>query len=311
MAGLFQRKGWQTFGVVTNLNVGPEIGMDRGFDRFQVFRKDDAAKVADTILSWEKEINAPEPAFVYLHFMDPHVPYQKRLPWYEKPSSPLGENAARYDSEISFVDQHLARILKHFGWAKDAILVVVSDHGEEFGDHGGKGHEFQLHGELNRVLMMLRIPGKETPSLIEANVSLVDVLPTLLALTGQEVPGGLDGMSLLPLLLERPWAAAGFSARPIFSHRLRLAPAPQHLWSVTEGHRKLIFDPKGNHYYDLSVDRQEQNNLWPGRKEEVQDLVLKLESFRARGFRTVEKVRVDDAETSALLQALGYVEDEE
>ncbi len=311
MAELFKEAGWSTFGIVTNLNVGPEIGMDRGFDRFQLYRKDDASKVEETVFSWAEEIASSEPAFVYLHFMDPHVPYQKRAPWYAKPDSPLGEPVARYDSEISFLDEHLANIFGHFGWAEDAIVVIVSDHGEEFGDHGGSGHEFQLYSELNRVLMMVRIPGQDTPSFVEANVSLVDVLPTLLALSGVEVPGGLDGMSLLPLLLDRRWAAAAFHSRPVFSHRLKLSPAPQHLWSVIEGNRKLIFGPEGTELYNLDTDWKEQDNRWPEHNAEVEDLVRKLEAFRSRGFRVVEKVRVGGKEISTLLQALGYIEDEE
>ena len=163
------------------------------------------------LAEWDEELDSDGPNFVYLHFMDPHKPYNKREPWYEKQSQKMADSAARYDSEISYLDQQLQAILEKYGWHENGALAVLSDHGEEFGDHGGEGHEFQLHSELNRVLMMIRPINKlQKPRTIAANVSIVDLLPTLLADSAIEVPSGLDGQSLLSLMNDQPYAEMGF-----------------------------------------------------------------------------------------------------
>ena len=74
-----------------------------------------------------------------------------REPFFVEPSDPaLGPQAA-YHSEIRYVDQYIERLYEHFAWDENTLLVVLSDHGEEFGDHGQHGHLFSLHRELTQV----------------------------------------------------------------------------------------------------------------------------------------------------------------
>jgi arylsulfatase A-like enzyme len=312
MAESFKAAGYQTFGIATNLNIGSEIGFDRAFDEWKLFRKDDARKVGEQIQEWKEKINGEKPSFVYLHFMDPHMPYNKREPWYEKKKNKLEDSAAKYDSEIHFLDQEIEKILTSFGWDKDGLLVLVSDHGEEFGDHGGTGHEFQLHSELNRVLFTFRPPGGIESRNIYTNVSVVDILPTTLAAAGLIVPPGLDGQSVLSLIQGQKDAPLAFANRTLFAHRLRLVPKPEHLWAAIRGPWKLILSEDGIELFHHIDDLGESQDLADENPDVVKRMLKELREFQEKGFRSVEKKSIaPDASLIKELEALGYFEEEE
>lgn len=84
---------------------------------------------------------------------------------------------------------------RHDLWDR-TLLIVTSDHGEEFGEHGGAIHSRTCYGEVTRVPLIVRIPG-ESPQRIQARVALLDIAPTLLELLGGDPPDvRLDGQSL-------------------------------------------------------------------------------------------------------------------
>jgi arylsulfatase A-like enzyme len=310
MPQLFSAAGYRTWGIATNLNVGPEIGLDRGFDRFEQIRKGDAAEVAAQMGEWRDDLLAPgAPDFVYLHFMDVHEPYHKREPWYEKQRGTVQEMRERYDSELRYLDEQLRGLYEDFGWAEDTLLVVISDHGEEFREHGQMGHEFTLYDELNRIVLLVRPPGGMEGRRVPTSVSLIDVLPTTLALAGVEVPPGLEGMSLAPLIQGQRDAPAAFERRTLFAHRFQVLPEPLHLWAAVRGSEKLIAGPSGMELYDLAADPGEQQDLFGASPERAEALRQALAEFRQRGFRQVEKVEVvADEALSAELAELGYLE---
>lgn len=115
---------------------------------------------------------------------------------------------ALYDGEIRFTDANLARILERVAARRadrQQLVVIVSDHGEEFFEHGGKGHQSSLYEELVRVPMIWRWPGHLKPdTLIHDPVRLVDVMPTLLAAAGVQDPPPMQGRNLLPLFTGAP-----------------------------------------------------------------------------------------------------------
>jgi len=312
----FRAAGFDTFGVATNLNVGPEIGLDRGFDRFAQLRKGDAAAVAAKLGEWRGELEPDDrPDFVYLHFMDVHEPYRKREPWYEKQRGTVHEMKARYDSELRYMDEQIRALHDAYGWHENTLLVVVSDHGEEFREHGQMGHEFTLYGELNKVVMMVRPPGGMEGRVVDTNVSLIDVMPTTLAMAGVEVPPGLEGMSLAPLIQGQKDAPAAFRRRTLYAHRFQVLPEKRHLWAAVHERQKLIFGPGGAELYDLDADPGELQNLLDpaagGGDELAAELRARLEAFRSRPIRQTEKVEVrDDPDLAGELSELGYVHDE-
>jgi arylsulfatase A-like enzyme len=350
----FRDLGYATVGLASNINIGSEIGFDRGFDRFI---RDNANKhggvrgglgaaaelVEDTFCSalgvngfrpyvgtardfrarlddWEAELEAAAPYFLYLHLNDAHQPYVRRYPYFRGAVDVSGDPAqqrienhrANYESEISYMDAQIEKIF-HMAFRDDnTLFVVLSDHGEEFGDHGKVGHMRGLYSELNRVVMTIHGPGQgiRAARIADVNVSLIDVLPTLLDLVGAPVPTGMDGRSLVPLLRGDAHAVPlkqELSRRVLFAHR---RGAGEWLAAV-DGPWKLIRG-KGepSQLFNLQTDPLESTNLF-SQEEAIANRLNALlvpfddESFWKRGdVSTVEAGKALEEQ----LRALGYVQ---
>lgn len=306
--------GYGTFGVASNINIGEQLGFDRGFDRFERMIKDDAEVLAQRVLSWREELDAG-PSFLYLHFNDVHKPYHARDPWYAEHEDDLEDLVARYDSEITYLDGWIEHLHDELGWDEDTVVMLVSDHGEEFRDHGKLGHGYSLYRELNQVLMMIALPGA-LASRVDAHVSLVDVLPTLLDAAGFQPFEYAQGTSLLPLV--RGDTEAEFERRTLFAHRIRgKDPAPLYerkpVWSAIRGRWKLIRRDReaGIELYDLHEDPGELRDLAGERPELVEELSHALATFEERTERLEgERVEVQvDSELFEHLRELGYADD--
>ena len=146
--------GYATFGMASNLNIGDDMGFSRGFDEFRLDLKASADDFVEQLKTWEKRLQQSEPFFLYFHLNDVHEPYEGRAPYYQKRRGWLEDRRARYLSEIGYLDEHLREVYETLASAEDTIWVVLSDHGEEFHDHGGLAHFTSLYMELNRVVMM-------------------------------------------------------------------------------------------------------------------------------------------------------------
>lgn len=325
---LFQAAGYRTFGLATNVNIGPEIGFDRGFDHFERLADMDknaspgAEVIRGKLSEWQSNLRASGPNFVYLHFMDPHGPYNERDPWFERNTARVETTReAAYDSEISYLDAALEDLFAEMGWAEDAIVVVVSDHGEEFKEHGHIGHSPTLYNELLRVLAMIHAPVLGVgPGRIEANISLIDMVPTLCALAGVETSENLPGLNLSALLLDQSREAAlsdeaalseELEQRLLFAHReLDSTDESQALWAVIRGSWKLIRGPEGSLLFESLSDPLDQVD----RREENQDLAESLEGTldlfaESASWGEGERGSLEiDAEVLERLGKLGYVE---
>jgi len=303
---LFRSLGYRTFGVSDNPNVSEAQGFAAGFDRFENFSYAGADRVNAVLASWQAEIAEAKPWFVYLHYMDPHQPYHARRPWH-RPSPAKDRHAvsgAAYDSEIGWVDAHLREAFERLAVDASTLVVFTADHGEEFGEHGGGGHRFKLYSELTRIPLFLHHPGV-TPRRVRANVSIVDLLPTLRSLLGlpaSEQDAGIDLTSLY---------AAGdelSEKRTIFASRTTGMAWKR---AVVRGPYKLILTkPGGTELYDLESDPGEQTNLAGERPALARELLRSSGDFRASarrwdGSRTTVEVSEEDLRR---LEELGYVD---
>ena len=145
--------------LAANINIGGAIGFDRGFDRFERMRRASAADVDVRPQQWMSERVEDQPLFVYLHFNDVHAPYKSQSPWFTPHSDRLENIKARYDSEISYVDDTLRKMFERFGWLDgDTVVAVLSDHGEEFEEHSQVGHHVTLYRELVQILTLFYAP---------------------------------------------------------------------------------------------------------------------------------------------------------
>jgi arylsulfatase A-like enzyme len=307
--------GYATFGIATNLNVGRKLGFARGFERFEHKRRASAEDVVATVRGWRAEIEQRRPYFLYLHFNDVHEPYDGRPEFGYLPVDDPLRDVAAYDSEIRYLDHWLEELFDVMGWADAAhttAVTVVSDHGEEFMDHGGVGHGFTLHSEVNDVLMMLAMPGISAGIRVSEPVSLVDVVPTLLDAAGLDPLDAGSGRSLLPLSRGREQRGI---ERAVFAHRTRGPKDPGYttakpLWAVVDGPWKLLHDEGSGStsLYDVLSDPRETHDVAGEHPEVVRRLREKLDTFRGNAVtRAGPKVEVlVDRELLSELEELGY-----
>ncbi len=191
----------------------------------------------------------PRRAFVWVHYFEPHEPYD--LHPGVRPDATAVE---RYDGEVSFVDGEIARLLDYLAKTRpNAIVAFTADHGEEFGEHGGRYHGTTLYEEQVHVPLFIATPGLPARA-VDGPVALVDVAPTLLALAGITPSAKMRGQDL------GPWLSAK-GADPA-----RLGPAFAEIGSrklIAVGSDRLICDVARDtcELYDLAADPEERRNL--------------------------------------------------
>jgi arylsulfatase A-like enzyme len=334
--------GYHTFGVTDNPNIGKELGFDHGFERFVCFQatrsngmKPDSEQVTATVREWSAEIRAAEPWFLYLHFMDPHSPYEKKAPFYRAPGSAgdgtsappfppervargftperLAEESAAYDSEIRFLDQEIEKVFAALGVGEDTVVVFLADHGEEFGDHGGIGHDPQLYSELTHIPLFVHVPGIP-PRRERENVSQVDLLPTLRDLMQSPRNEQSAGTSLRALLE----AGQPLAERTLFSMRhgraavLRGAISGDHKYIVTDFDARFGKPPLCE-LYDLAQDPQEKTNLVEGEGALGAELDARLRAQEANAPKWSAGAQAYNLAPELLrkLQELGYAGEDE
>jgi choline-sulfatase len=213
LAEVLHGAGYTTAAFVSNPNILPVFGFERGFDRFvpvdihEVVNRAD--RVNDAVFSFLDEEREDGPLFLYIHTMDPHWTYSPPAP-YEAifaptdgaSATPIRTERGRYDGEIAFNDRQFRRLLAGLrarNGDRDAIVVLISDHGEEFLDHGGRVHGKTLFQEQLRVPLAIRLPGRhQAGRVVDAPVRTFDLLPTVCDLLRLPVPGAIDGESLAP-----------------------------------------------------------------------------------------------------------------
>jgi arylsulfatase A-like enzyme len=311
---LSRAAGYRTFGVADNPNIGKELGFDRGFERFECFLEQGSELVTAKLGEWSAEVRASAPWFVYLHYMDPHFPYQRREPYYRAPPSdePLALDSAAYDSEIRFLDREIEQAFALLGVDEETVVVFLADHGEEFGDHGGKGHDPTLYSELTRIPLFIHVPGV-APRRERAPVSQIDLLPTLRDLLRAPRSEQDAGWSLRELL-ER---GEPLGERTLFGMRrdkastLRSAIAGDHKYIVRDFDAALERPPV-RELYDLAHDPREKANLAEREAALGAELDARLRAHEAgsRKWRAGAQTYELSPELLHKLQELGYAGDD-
>lgn len=238
----------------------------------------------------------------------------------------LSYEKAWYDGSIRHLDDNLGRILDGFeqhGLKEDALLAVISDHGEEFLEHGQHWHGLTVYGEMANVPMVFWGRGVPQGVVVEDTVQALDLLPTMAEFAGLEVPPRAQGRSLVPLVdLEGGGEAAAKRLPPAFTERpLREGldgPGTYASYSVVEGGFKLIWnlEPPDSvpefELYDHVKDRLNQQDIAADHPEVVERLAARLRDWRA----WAEEQRLDEASSQADLSAeeleqlrsLGYID---
>jgi membrane-anchored protein YejM (alkaline phosphatase superfamily) len=224
--------GYDSYAFVANGNVGSAVGFNQGYKKFFRFReriKEDPVNihvrsnlVNETLLKFIQQLEHTSNNFIYVHYVDPHAPYIPGEKHFSKDNKmtftidffrsmanrPLSGDERRnalpeminaYDDEILYNDKmigHLIQTLKEKNMYSNSIIIITSDHGEEFYEHGGLSHGKTLYEEQLKVPLIIRLPGNIHKTIDEI-ANQVDIVPTILSLLKISIPEHIDGISLL------------------------------------------------------------------------------------------------------------------
>jgi len=295
-------EGFYTAAAVGGAPLSSAYPASRGFvsfdDRFTDPRnaeglERDAGLVVRSALEQLKQ-RGERRAFIWVHFFDPHAPYE--------PPSPYRERFADdpYQGEIARVDAAIAELLAgvEATLPRDELLIaVVADHGESLGDHGEPTHGFFIYDPTTRVPMILAgAGGVPQGGVVASPVSTVDLVPTVLDLLGLEAPADLDGQRL-------DLSGTDLRDEPIYLETE--LPARQYGWSglrgAVDGWNKYIDAPRAE-LYDLKRDPDESFNELQHRPALAGELQLWLDEIGGAEIAPARAPRPDPR-----LLSLGYV----
>jgi arylsulfatase A-like enzyme len=225
---ILKENGYNTFGAASNLHLSKKLGFARGFNNFKCLFFQPAPFVNKIINSWENEIKKSDKFFIWAHYIDPHIPYSAKSPWIEKYASKeqtqklslfrkstkklnelipalekdpqaLSNLIALYDSEINFVDSYVGELIQKFSSDNNTLVIITSDHGEGFLEHGLLDHGKSLYSEEINIPLIIKLPKQMSSKSIEQQVSLLDVMPTVLSLLNLPIPEQALGKPLIAL----------------------------------------------------------------------------------------------------------------
>jgi len=335
-AAWLRERGFATLGIVNSRWLEARSGLDRGFAHHhwveENVRRREPSSVGEIAAAW-LSLDPPEPFFLFLHLYDLHSDYSS-LPSYERmfktPYAGRIDGSTRqlraireghlklrkgdvaqlrnlYAAGIRQLDDVLARlvrVLEEQGLTERTFLVLTSDHGEEFREHGSVLHGRTQFDEVLRVPLVFVGPGLPAGVRVREPVSLVDVMPTALALLGQPAPAAVDGVDLSPL-----WEGSGASLgeRFLFGEADWRNEEDGSLRWVRQGSFKLIHDRRNGErrLYDLIHDPREQVNVLAEHPKIADELWAALEEF-ASGARASDGDTWLSTEDLERLRALGY-----
>jgi arylsulfatase A-like enzyme len=330
---VFQKAGFRTGGFFRNGWVGGNFGFGRGFDVYirpgpterQATRRKSHAEHQITGTDYDAvaaalefiRANKNERFFAYLHLMDVHQYL------YEEQSALFGSQYGdAYDNAIHWTDRNIGMLFKgmqDIGVLEKTLVVIASDHGEAFYEHGGEGHARNLYTEVTRVPVIISPPFNLPGGVkVEPWVRNLDIWPTVLDLLGLPAMPTAQGQSLVPAIeksargeaidgaapapdyafLNRVWGRVNVASRPTVSY-------------ATDGMR-LITDLCGvmdTELYDLKADPGEKTNLAAKQPERVAAIRALLDAQVAEDEKNqaqTTEVKLDDLRLEQL-RALGYV----
>lgn len=315
--------------------------------------------IYEQIRRWIKERNSSMPFFIFANMNTAHSPYDPPTRYLSRHASTtnfrmtkkLRNLAARdgyrymarqmevtedefgrleylYDGEITYLDEllgHLFIFLQATDLLEDTVILLLADHGENFGDHGLMYHQFCLYDSLIRIPMIWHYP-RTIPhgERISTLASILDVMPSMLrwAALPPESYSAAQGTSLFPgppsiPHEDRNFVIAEYQAPPgVFNYFRRMTPNFDHsvyekgYKSIRTPHYKYIVSSKGNEeLYDLAKDPKEQHNVVNGFREEADKLRQTLfKTVRDFGNeRGAKSSKEEDGATIQQLKALGYL----
>jgi arylsulfatase A-like enzyme len=357
LAEVLRDAGFHTAAFLGSFALDARFNFDQGFEHFDADfdvlvgpgRVDQnqrrAAAVSDAVRAYLDRAGVPEHLFLFVHYFDPHMPYDPPPPYdrlygphaggipiAQHPALASGawtENARRhlrdYAGEVSYLDHQFGRLLDDLaqrGILEQALLVVTSDHGETM--RAEAEHQFD-HGwyatqEELRAVGIIRLPhGQPGGMRLDLPVASIDIVPTILGFLGLPAPARRDGTAIDLHTLSGIAASRtrfGEACKPWHAEQDGIWYNNRKARCVREGPHKYILTPylSAEELFDLSRDPDERTNLLALRNADARAraaaLRRKLEDWTAtQRPRSTHFDRQRYLDTVHKLQALGYLED--
>jgi choline-sulfatase len=302
LAERLRQSGYATAAFVSGYPLRAPFGLDRGFDVYddhlpvgeQGWLERPAEATARAAGDWLDK--ARSPWFLWVHFYDPHDPYEPPRAFWQP--GPRG----RYDGEVAYVDFAIGelrkRLARHTG---PRLTVLTADHGEGLNEHGEAGHGFFVYDTTVVVPLVIALPGRVAAGQSAAPARLIDVAPTVLDLLGLPALAGADGTSLRPLFSapQRAWPAAYVESRQPWT---TYGWAPLAAWRERDW--KLIQAPRPE-LYDLRRDPAEASNRIDADRPRARTLRQAMQAVEREPAR--QAAASTEPQATAALRALGYL----
>ena len=335
---ILKGNGYTTFGAVANIHMAKELGFGQGFDYYYCEGFDEASALNEVIFSWRDQLKNSKKYFLWVHYFDPHHFYNPRTPWISDYSAEtwIGKNSfekmsmnelkklipvledeknvldyliALYDSEISYVDYHMGNLFLDLGLDQHSMIIITSDHGEEFLDHGSLGHAHTLYQELIHVPLIIKPPVSLKESLMSINhkhASIIDIMPTILGSLEIIPPHENKGNNLFEVKMSSTEQTRDY----IFSE----LDCGNIVHAILKNNWKYIYNAwtQGEELYNLSKDNKESDNLIHKNNSTATELKKELFNYLSKTPQTSPtKKRIKPTkEIEEKLKAMGYIEDD-
>lgn len=298
--------GYSTYAFVTNDRLTSLFGFNQGFDIYH-FRENGNRNTVEAgfkeLLPYLKtDVENKDPYFIWLHWSDPSYPYlpnAKKMDdfdpaWRTKVDALVGDGMIQkikqgnleadkdlirlaedlYDSEVAATDTSIGNVLKMLPDPENTIIVICAPFGESFGEHGHFLHGSSLFAENLHVPLMVVLPGqKYAGTVVDQPVSLVDILPTILATVDLPLPSTIGGQNLLPLAegnkIDRGYIFADLKDG-------------KNIWrTILDSNYKLIMkhDTRENFLYAISSDPGDMKNIFNEKPNEAEKLIQRLKKY--------------------------------
>jgi arylsulfatase A-like enzyme len=306
-----------------------------------------AEEVVDRAIQWLDGLAADEPFFLFVHLFDPHMDYRPPPPYdtqfeggeggladgtyaslqpyirglHEQPQRVPAAHRERalalYDGEIRYVDAQVGRLLDALaaqGLGHRTLVVVTSDHGEEFDDHGSmEGHQWTLYDEVLHVPLIVRAPGIAGGRVVDDLVETLDIAPTILDLLGMPPAPEFQGRSLAPLLSGESGEAGhlAYAKTEQFNSKQSVRSSTHKLIHTFDTGTNAFGFPvrPGFELYDLRSDPGEQTNVFSEDSDVGDELRRALLRWLATGEALDPSAEVEFTEEERRrLRSLGYVQ---
>lgn len=336
-----KRNGYYSGAFISNYPLKKDLtGLNRGFDTYteildkkrwlKLFLSEgDSKDVSEQASRWLYR-NSQRKFFLWVHYTSPHEPYIHHKEFdkgYEEvdpsvyPEGSHFKKIRKYDTEVGYDDHYIGELIKkikELGLYDDSLIIFMADHGESFGEHDYFTHGRKLYNSCLHVPLIVKFPGnKNAKSVVDRNVSLLDISPTILSQLGMEVPEDMEGEDLFnPKGEERVFYFEAYkgvvdSKREGVFH-LKVSPIR---YGMLKDNIKLIYD-KRHEAYDIGKDRFESKNIYKNPDNEMtimsemlKKFITNVEEFieySKKYYKQRSKLTKEDIEK---LKSLGYIKE--